>query len=106
MPGSSRFATCCRSEVFTRSSRYDRVADRIYADRAGRQLPYKALRFIPDVQPRGAHLVQDLDRLDLISERYFKDPEQFWRVCDANRALRPDDLLRIGDRLIIPEPLG
>ena len=30
----------------------------------------------------------DGDRLDLISYRFYRDPEQFWRICDANRALR------------------
>ena len=32
------------------------------------------------------------DRLDNIAARYLGDPEQFWRICDANGAMRPDEL--------------
>jgi len=35
------------------------------------------------------------------------DPELFWRVCDANRAMRPDELTEtIGRRLRITLPEG
>jgi hypothetical protein len=44
------------------------------------------------------------DRLDLITARAIGDPEQFWRVCDANDAMRPDDLLVVGRLLKIPVP--
>ena len=39
------------------------------------------------------------DRLDLITARTLGDPEQFWRICDANDALDPDDLAEPGRRL-------
>jgi hypothetical protein len=29
------------------------------------------------------------DRLDLITARTLGDPEQFWRICDANNAMNP-----------------
>ena len=29
------------------------------------------------------------ERLDHLSFRYYKDAERFWRICDANRAMRP-----------------
>lgn len=29
------------------------------------------------------------DRLDLIAARTLGDPEQFWRICDANNAMNP-----------------
>ena len=45
------------------------------------------------------------DRLDLISYRIYKDPEQFWRICDANLALLPEELTaEPGRRLLIPVP--
>ena len=34
------------------------------------------------------------------------DPEQFWRICDANEAMWPDDLLIIGKKLSIPSSEG
>src|SRR5262249_39606683 len=36
------------------------------------------------------HTVTQGERLDHITARYLTDPEQFWRVCDANNAMRPE----------------
>ena len=53
------------------------------------------------------HVVGQGDRLDNITARYLGDPEQFWRVCDANRAMRPEELTEeIGRRLRITLPEG
>ena len=38
------------------------------------------------------HTVTQGERLDNITFQYLGDPEQFWRVCDANGAVRPDEL--------------
>jgi hypothetical protein len=47
------------------------------------------------------------ERLDNITARYLDDPQQFWRICDANRAMRPGDLTAgIGRRLRITLPEG
>ena len=37
-------------------------------------------------------VVKQGDRLDNITANYLDDPEQFWRICDANDAMRPDEL--------------
>ena len=53
------------------------------------------------------HVVQLGDRLDNVTDRYLDDPEQFWRVADANAALRPEELVeRVGRRLRITLPEG
>jgi hypothetical protein len=53
------------------------------------------------------HAVVAADRLDNLAARYLGDPEQFWRLCDANRALQPAELTqRIGQRLKITLPDG
>lgn len=53
------------------------------------------------------HTVVQNDRLDNITARYLGDPEQFWRVCDGNSALRPDALTEVvGRRLRITLPDG
>jgi hypothetical protein len=45
------------------------------------------------------------DRLDLIAARTLGDPEQFWRVCDANNAMDPLDLTTtLGRVLRVPVP--
>ena len=90
--------------MFARGSRYETVAEAVYVDPAGREIVYKRLRLIPPpgVAVQG-HLVARGDRLDLIAFRFYRDPEQFWRLCDGNTAMRPDDLVaELGRRLIIP----
>jgi hypothetical protein len=53
------------------------------------------------------HVVTEGDRLDNIAAKYLGDPEQFWRVCDANGAMLPDELIEtIGRRLRITLPEG
>ena len=44
--------------------------------------------------------------LELGTARYLGDPEQFWRLCDANAALRPDELMEVGRWLRITLPEG
>lgn len=67
-------------------------------------------RFLPP--PENFSLLQEYvvtqgDRLDNITARFLGDPEQFWRICDANRAMRPDQLTEtIGRRLRITLPEG
>jgi hypothetical protein len=65
------------------------------ADGVQREIVYKRRRFIPDTS--GAvtlveHTVTEGERLDVITTRYVGDPLQFWRVCDANNVLRPEEL--------------
>ncbi len=48
--------------------------------------------------------VAEGDRLDLIAARTLGDPEQFWRVCDANNAMNPADLMAPGRILRVPVP--
>jgi hypothetical protein len=53
------------------------------------------------------HVVVRGDRPDLIAAAYFGDPTQFWRICDANPVIHPEDLCsddRIGESIRIPFP--
>jgi hypothetical protein len=89
--------------MFAPGSRYERVLEAVYVDRDGRQLPYKRLRtFPPDGPIQQLYDVTDHDRLDLVAFRFYGDPEQFWRLCDGNRTLHPDDLEVEGRRIRIP----
>jgi len=89
--------------MFAKGSRYEKVAEAIYIAPGGRQVVYKRLRRIPNPAALQTHRVVGGDRLDLIAFRFFGDPEQYWRICDANRALLPEDLVsEIGRRLRIP----
>ena len=74
-----------------------------------RVIAYKRRRFIAPSAGTVTlveHTVTGGDRLDLITARYLGDPTQFWRVCDANDVLRPDELTReVGIRIRIALPL-
>ncbi len=93
--------------MFETNSRYYRIqeASLTFKDRGGgeRKIVYKRRRFIPPVEDTGTlieHTVTQGERLDNITVRYMGDPTQFWRVCDANLILKPDELTDEIDRLI------
>ena len=93
--------------MFEHTSRYNGIATAIFA---GDEKPiiYKLRRFLPQGEnlPLLANvIVADHDRLDLITARTLGDPELFWRVCDANNAMHPFDLLaKPGSILRVPIP--
>jgi hypothetical protein len=74
------------------------------------KIVYLRRRFVPSPDRFALlqeHVVKQHERLDNITALYLDDPEQFWRICDANRAMRPDELTEtIGRRLRITLPEG
>ncbi|MFO0606338.1 MAG: LysM domain-containing protein [Polyangiales bacterium] len=93
--------------MFLRTSRYYEVETATLIESDGREVRYARRRFIPRATAAALaeHTVAEGDRIDNVTARYLGDPEQFWRVCDANRAERPDDLTAaVGRVLIIPMP--
>ena len=85
------------------TSRYYSLETATYETEDGRVLPYKRRRLLPkgEEMPLLVEVaVTAADRLDLIAARTIGDPEQFWRICDANDAMNPTDLTReVGRRL-------
>ncbi len=93
--------------MFVRGSRYEKVADAVYRAASGQSIFYKRLRILPMPPALQAYTVTLGDRLDLISYRFFQDPQQFWRIADANRAMLPEELTAgAGRRLAIPGTQG
>jgi len=96
--------------LFPTNGRYQNVETTKLVRHDGTEVVYLKRRFVP--QPEAfallqEHVVVESDRLDNITARYLGDPEQFWRVCDANRAMRPEELTEeIGRRLRITLPEG
>jgi nucleoid-associated protein YgaU len=88
--------------MFVKGSRYERVPDAIHVDATGRQIRYKTVRFIGEATPVTGHRVVAGERLDHIANSSYRDPERYWRICDANRASWPDDLLEVGAVIGIP----
>lgn len=53
------------------------------------------------------HVVVEGDRIDRVAAHYLGDSLQYWRICDANAAVRPADLCATpGRRLRITLPSG
>ena len=89
--------------MFVKGSRYEAVEDSELTDDQGRILCYKKVRFIPETDAQFTHLLTQGERLDHLAYRYYRDPERFWRICDANEAMWPDDLVtEAGIRILIP----
>ena len=94
--------------MFEPTSRYYGLETIIYTAPDGREIAYVSRRFIPDMDSAvilAKHTVTDGERLDNITARTLGDPQQFWRIADANRALNPFDLtVEIGRKLLIAVP--
>lgn len=101
--------------AFAPNSRYVGVGTAAGTLPDGRPVTYLRRRFLPPVDAAAdtaRHVVTPADRLDNLANRYLGDPELFWRICDANHALRPGDLTddppEAGDPRVIrvPVPAG
>lgn len=96
--------------LFAATSRYAATETATIEDDEGLVTIYLRRRFVPQPERFALlrdHVVSQNERLDNITALHLDDPEQFWRICDANRAMRPADLTaRIGTRLRITLPEG
>ncbi len=83
--------------MFEPTSRYYNIETikMTVGDEHPRVVSYKRRRIIPSGETMTTlveHTVTQGDRLDNLAARYVGDPEQFWRICDANDVLRPEEL--------------
>ena len=96
--------------MFSITSRYYGIATATLDTPDGRKIVYVRRRFVPPPERFELlleHLVTQGERVDHIAAQYLGDPEQFWRLCDANGVIRPDELVEtIGRRLRITLPEG
>jgi hypothetical protein len=82
--------------MFEHTSRYYNLETATLTALDGRMIAYKRRRVLPRAESMPLLAEVDVtqgDRLDLITSRTLGDPEQFWRVCDANNAMNPLDLM-------------
>src|SRR5262249_22722328 len=100
------------SVSFPTDSRYYGFSALTSTTPGGQQITYLARRIVPQPgSPNFAtiatHIVHQGDRLDLIAAKYLGDPLMFWLICDANGAIRPDDLVETpGSVINLTTPLG
>jgi len=83
--------------MFSKISRYRKLPDDVAIDFRGRKLVWKNLRLLPEVSGTFQHIVEDVDRLDHLAFKYYTQPRNWWRICDANpEFLSPQALLGKG----------
>ena len=92
--------------MFEPTSRYydiETVKMTVGDDQDPRVISYKRRRIIPSGETMTIlveHTVTQGDRLDNLAARYVGDSEQFWRICDANDVLRPEELTEEIGRIV------
>ncbi len=79
------------------ASRYAHSEQLRRPDASGRPVRYLAARILPlgeTVAGSTGTLVKatEVNRLDLVAYRALRDPEQAWRIADANDAMDPFEL--------------
>ena len=98
------------TQHFPPNSRYHSIETGTLEKTGGRTIVYLRRRFVPNANRFSLlfeHTVTQSERLDLITAKHLGDAEQFWRVADANSAMRPEDLTaEIGRKLRITLPEG
>ena len=97
--------------MFDKTSRYFTIETTTISvpdeNNGTRDVRYVRRRIIPaseNLTTLVEHTVAQGERLDNITARYLGDPTQFWRLCDANDVLRPEDLEETGRVIKIALP--
>ncbi|BBL72817.1 LysM peptidoglycan-binding domain-containing protein [Methylogaea oryzae] len=95
---------------FLPTSRYYGVETATLQSEDGQTRVYLRRRFLPAPERfvlLQEHVVNEGERLDQVAAKYLGDPEAFWRIADANGAMRPQALTETaGRRLRITLPEG
>lgn len=80
---------------FPTASRYHTTEIVQFVTPDGRTVACLRRRFVPPPENFSTlqeHRVQEGERLDHLAAKYLGDPEQFWKLCDANNAFVPSEL--------------
>lgn len=98
------------ADAFPDNSRYRGIETTVRALDDGRAVRYLRRRLVPSPDRFALlheHEIVMGERVDNLAALYLDDPEQFWRLCDANGILRPADLTSTaGARIRITLPEG
>jgi len=99
-----------KATLFPPASRYHGIDTAQLKAIDGKTVVFLRRRFVPPPERFAVvqeHIVTQGDRLDSLTAKYLGDPEQFWRLCDANGVICPDELIEIvGGKVRITLPEG
>jgi len=88
---------------FPPNSRYANVRTATLETPDGQVVVYLRRRFVPqsdEFSEIQQYIVAQDERIDQIAGKLIGDPEKFWQLCDANNAMRSDDLTETPGRSI------
>lgn len=85
-----------------KGSRYQNLSTYQVTDVLGRAVSTLKIRFVPPTPAAYPHMFTADQRLDLIAYKFYRNPEKFWLIADANTEMDPEDLLEPGRQLLIP----
>lgn len=91
------------------TSRYYRIGTNTLVLPGREPITYFYRRMLPDAANFALlklYVVVQGDRLDNVTASFLGDPEQFWRLCDANRVMVPEELETVGRTIDITLPEG
>lgn len=92
-----------KNTQFTNLSRYHGIDTAILVSQQGQTISYLRRRFLPAAdrfQLLEEYTTRQGDRLDNIAAHFLGDPELYWRLCDANNAMRPEELTETLARIL------
>ena len=99
-----------KAKLFEQTSRYFNLKNITYIKKGEKEddydthiIVYKERRFIPQIKQMIT--LQDVtvmagERLDNLTFRTIGDPEQFWRICDANGAMHPLEMMKEAGKVL------
>ena len=85
-----------------KGSRYEKTGTSTLTDATGRTITALNIRFIPTTPAGFLYTFTADQRLDLLAYQFYRNPEKFWLIADANTEMDPEDLLEPGRQLLIP----
>jgi nucleoid-associated protein YgaU len=85
-----------------KGSRYEQVKTYNTVASNGQTVTVLGIRIIPATPAGLRHTFAADERLDLLAFRFYRNPEKFWLIADANTEMDPEDLLEPGRQLMIP----
>lgn len=82
--------------IYERNSRYAKFAKvEETTDAMGRKMLTMGVARVPAQKELGEHIRRDGQRLDHLASYYLKDASAYWRICEMNDVLLPDQLAEV-----------
>jgi nucleoid-associated protein YgaU len=85
-----------------KGSRYQDTGTYQVIGPAGQIVTALKIRFIPATPAGYLHTFRAGERLDILAYQFYRNPEKFWLIADANEEMDPEDLMETGRKLRIP----